>query len=88
MTRHYEDREVISEDVFFELESTFPDKVFLIMNQLKQAGVSPKAFMIERYDFEPQSEIHYYEESLAANVKCKATPFAYTAKTKAVLAKF
>ncbi|KAL3190336.1 hypothetical protein MRX96_019863 [Rhipicephalus microplus] len=41
------------------------DLVFLILSQLKQAGVSPKAFMIERYDFEPQSEIHYYEEALA-----------------------
>ncbi|XP_075742184.1 uncharacterized protein LOC142795463 [Rhipicephalus microplus] len=88
MTRHYRRYDTLSEDVFFELENTFPDKVFLIMNQLKQAGVYPKAFMIERYDFEPQSEIHYYEEALGVDVKCEASPFAYTAKTKPVLANF
>ncbi|KAH7964074.1 hypothetical protein HPB51_027687 [Rhipicephalus microplus] len=82
MTRHYGDDNNVEGDVFFELEGTFSAKVHLILTQLKQAGQSPAAFILERYDFDTPSEIRFYDDNTGRDVECAATPFGFTVKTK------
>ncbi|KAL3190347.1 hypothetical protein MRX96_019402 [Rhipicephalus microplus] len=82
MTRHYGDDNNVEGDVFFELEGTFSAKVHLILTQLKQAGLSPAAFILERYDLDTPSEIRFYDDNTGRDVECTATPFGFTVKTK------
>ncbi|XP_054932355.1 uncharacterized protein [Dermacentor andersoni] len=86
MTRHYDTGDHVSEDVFFEVESTFTAKVRLILQQLTRAGTSPVAFILERYDKEAQQALTYYNPNLSADVACAATPFGFTSGVKAELA--
>ncbi|XP_070387585.1 serine-rich adhesin for platelets-like [Dermacentor albipictus] len=88
MTRRYAGTRRLTDDVFFELENTFSAKVYLIMRQLQQAGVSPKAFILERYDLEPQNEIRFFDFRRGRYAKCEATPFGYSRRMKEALAKF
>lgn len=68
--------------VFFFLQ------VYLIMRQLQQAGISPKAFILERYDLEPQKEIRVFDVRQGTDAKCEATPFGYSRRMKEELTKF
>ncbi|XP_075535507.1 uncharacterized protein LOC142571101 [Dermacentor variabilis] len=86
MTRHYDTGDEVSEDVFFEVESTFTAKVRFILQQLRRAGTSPVAFILERYDNEAQQAVTYYDQKQGADVPCAATPFGFTAGVKAELA--
>ncbi|XP_049517458.1 uncharacterized protein LOC119440262 isoform X3 [Dermacentor silvarum] len=86
MTRHYDTGEHLPDDVFFEVEHTFTAKVRLILQQLRQAGAPPVAFLLERYDKETQHVITYYDQDRGADVRCDATPFGFTAGVKAELA--
>ncbi|KAH7966205.1 hypothetical protein HPB49_014361 [Dermacentor silvarum] len=62
-------------------------QVYLIMRQLQQAGISPKAFILERYDLEPQREIRFFDVTKGTDVQCGATPFGYSRRMKEELAK-
>ncbi|XP_049270309.1 uncharacterized protein LOC125757951 [Rhipicephalus sanguineus] len=88
MTRHYGDSNNQAGDIFFELEATFSAKVYLILTQLKQAGMSPAAFILERYDLDTPSEITFYDDSMGRDVQCAAGPFGFTKTTKAKLSEF
>ncbi|XP_077512692.1 uncharacterized protein LOC144123826 [Amblyomma americanum] len=87
MTRRYAGDDTLTEDVFFEVEKTFATKAFLILRQLQQSMAPPFTFILERYEMEPQSRIHYYNLYRQATVQCAATPFGFTTRTKAELAK-
>ncbi|KAL1460389.1 hypothetical protein MTO96_043322, partial [Rhipicephalus appendiculatus] len=75
-------------DVFFEVEATFSAKVHLILTQLKQAGLSPTAFILERYDLDTPTEIRFYDDNTGRDVHCAASVFGFTKTTKAKLSKF
>ncbi|XP_075722822.1 uncharacterized protein LOC142765553 [Rhipicephalus microplus] len=82
MTRHYADNNNVEADVFFEVEATFSSKVYLIMAQMKTAGLLPAAFIVERYDLDTPSEIRFYDADTGRDVECAATPFGFTKTTK------
>ncbi|XP_054932354.1 uncharacterized protein [Dermacentor andersoni] len=88
MTRHYNGNNNVTQDFFFEVESTFKAKVRLILQQLERARASPVAFIIERYEMEAQGVITFYDSNSRTDVQCGAKPFGYTAATKAELEKF
>ncbi|KAH7965533.1 hypothetical protein HPB49_008685 [Dermacentor silvarum] len=62
--------------------------VRLILQQLEQARALPVAFIIEHYEMEAQGVVTYYDVNNDVDVPCGATPFGFTAATKAELVKF
>ncbi|KAL1470884.1 hypothetical protein MTO96_040225, partial [Rhipicephalus appendiculatus] len=59
-----------------------------ILTQLKKAGISPAAFILERYDLDTPNEIRFYDDNTGRYVYCAAGPFGFTKTTKAKLSQF
>ncbi|KAL1484856.1 hypothetical protein MTO96_032336 [Rhipicephalus appendiculatus] len=47
-------------------------QVYLILTQLKKAGISPAVFILERYDLDTPNEIRFYDDNTGRYVYCAA----------------